>query len=70
VHSIFENGSEGVSALIFFLMSGSLAKLKILMSVEHIANVEYPFHRTVGILVCQIKKGFFEICVYTLVLTQ
>ena len=38
-HSIFENGSERVSALIFFLMSESWAKLKKLMSVEHVANV-------------------------------
>ena len=35
-HSIFKNGSERVSALIFFLMSESWAKLKKLMSVEHV----------------------------------
>jgi hypothetical protein len=35
-HSIFENGSERVSALIIFLMSESWAKLKKLMSVEHV----------------------------------
>ena len=33
-HSVFENGSERVSALIFSPMSGSWAKLKKLMSVE------------------------------------
>ena len=37
-HSIFENGSERVSALIFFLMSESWAKLKKLMSVEHVGK--------------------------------
>ena len=36
-HSIFENGSERVSALIFLLMSESWEKLKKLMSVEHVA---------------------------------
>ena len=35
-HSVFENGSEKVSALIFSLMSESWAKLKKLMSVEHV----------------------------------
>ena len=35
-HSVFENGSERVSALIFSLMSESWAKLKKLMSVEHV----------------------------------
>ena len=35
-HSVFENGSERVSALIFILMSESGAKLKKLMSVEHV----------------------------------
>ena len=34
-HSVFENGSERVSALILSLMSESWAKLKKLMSVEH-----------------------------------
>ena len=37
-HSIFEIGSERVSALIFFLISESWAKLKKLMSVEHVAS--------------------------------
>ena len=37
-HSVFENGSERVSELIFSLMSESWAKLKKLMSVEHVAN--------------------------------
>ena len=40
-HSIFENGSERVSALIFFLMSESWAKLKKLMSVEHVAKMRF-----------------------------
>ena len=35
-HSVFENGSERVSALILSLMSESWAKLKKLMSVEHV----------------------------------
>ena len=38
-HSVFENGSERVSALIFSLMSESWAKLKKLMSVEHVAEI-------------------------------
>ena len=37
-HSVFENGSERVSALIFSLMSESWAKLKKLMSVEHVGH--------------------------------
>ena len=41
VHSIFENGSERVSALIFLLMSESWAKLKKLMSVEHVENIVF-----------------------------
>ena len=37
-HSIFENRSERVSALIFLLMSESWAKLKKLMSVEQVGS--------------------------------
>ena len=40
-HSVFENGSERVSALILSLMSESWAKLKKLMSVEHVENYHY-----------------------------
>ena len=40
VHSHFKNGSERVSALIFFLVSEIWAKLKILVSVEHVAYLE------------------------------
>ena len=39
-HSVFENGSEKVSALIFSLMSESWAKLKKLMSVEHVGHIQ------------------------------
>ena len=35
-HSVFENGSKRLSALIFSQMSESWAKLKKLMSVEHV----------------------------------
>jgi len=42
-HSVFENGSEKVSALIFSLMSESWAKLKKLMSVEHVTFVDGKF---------------------------
>ena len=42
-HSVFENGSERVSALIFSLMSESWAKLKKLMSVEHVELIKYLF---------------------------
>ena len=38
-HSVFENGSERVSALIFSSMSESWAKLKKLMSVEHVVSI-------------------------------
>ena len=41
-HSVFENGSERVSELIFSLMSESWAKLKKLMSVEHVVQIRFP----------------------------
>jgi hypothetical protein len=44
-HSIFENGSERVSALIFLLMSESWAKLKKLMSVEHVVCWSWKVER-------------------------
>ena len=43
MHSHLKNGSEKVSALIFFLVSEIWAKLKKLVSVEHVAqNQKYP----------------------------
>ena len=43
VHSHLKNGSERVSALIFFLVSEIWAKLKKLVSVEHVGFHEF-FH--------------------------
>ena len=56
-HSHFKNGSERVSALIFFLVSEIWAKLKKLVSVEHVGDELQPNTKSLAVLPTKLAKG-------------